>query len=124
MLASDDIEYVHQARVALRRLRAALRVFRRVCGVPQALLDDLRTLVAALGPTRDWDVLCHETLLPVAQHYPDEAGWQQGMAALARQRAEVRATMRATLEQAHPGAWLLTFQRWQRSSPWRTASTL
>ncbi|OZA50371.1 MAG: hypothetical protein B7X81_01400 [Hydrogenophilales bacterium 17-61-76] len=57
VLDADDIEYVHQARVALRRLRAALRLFRRVCEVPPDLLQTLRALVAALGPARDWDVL-------------------------------------------------------------------
>ncbi|MDP2056767.1 MAG: CYTH and CHAD domain-containing protein, partial [Thiobacillus sp.] len=68
VLASDDIEYVHQARVALRRLRAALRLYRRVCGLPDELMDGLRTLAAALGPARDWDVLCAETLPVIAPH--------------------------------------------------------
>ncbi|MBU1395779.1 MAG: CYTH domain-containing protein, partial [Gammaproteobacteria bacterium] len=44
VLASGDIEYVHQARVALRRLRAALRLYRRVCVLPDELMDGLRTL--------------------------------------------------------------------------------
>lgn len=119
VLDSVDIEYVHQARVALRRLRAALRVFQRVCEVPPDVLDKLRTLVAALGPARDWDVLCGETLLPIAAHYPDAAGWQLGLSALEAQRAEVRARMRTALQQAHPGAWLLAFQRWLLQRGWR-----
>ena len=57
VLASDNIEYVHQARVALRRLRAALRLYRKVCVLPDELMDGLRALAAALGPARDWDVL-------------------------------------------------------------------
>lgn len=119
VLDADDIEYVHQARVALRRLRAALRVFRRVCEVSPALLANLRTLAAALGPARDWDVLCSETLPPMAEHYPDAVGWQHGLAALEARRAEVRASMRANLQQAHPGAWLLAFQRWLLQRGWR-----
>ncbi|MDO9220530.1 MAG: CHAD domain-containing protein [Thiobacillus sp.] len=119
VLDSTDVEYVHQARVALRRLRAALRLFRPVCEVPQDLQLNLRALVAALGPARDWDVLCGETLPPIAAHYPDAAGWQQGLGALEAQRAEVRASMRATLQQAHPGAWLLSFQRWLLQRSWR-----
>jgi inorganic triphosphatase YgiF len=119
VMDSDDIEYVHQARVALRRLRAALRVFRKVCEVPEALLASLRTLAAALGPARDWDVLCGETLPPIAAHYPDAVVRQQGLAVLETKRAEVRAAMRATLEQARPGAWLLAFQRWLLLRGWR-----
>lgn len=119
VLESDDIEYVHQARVALRRLRAGLRLFRQVCEVPQDLQLPLRALVAALGPARDWDVLCSETVPPVAAHYPDAAGWQRGLDAWEAERAAARASMRTTLLQAHPGAWLLAFQRWLLQRGWR-----
>ena len=121
VLASDDIEYVHQARVALRRLRAALRLYRRVCVLPDELMDGLRTLAAALGPARDWDVLCGETLPAIAPHHPDADVWGRGMRALQAHRAEVRATMQAAMTQARPGAWLLALQRWLLQRGWRDA---
>jgi hypothetical protein len=40
------------------------------CVLPDELLDGLRALAAALGPARDWDVLCDETLPAIAPHYP------------------------------------------------------
>jgi CHAD domain-containing protein len=57
-LAGKDPEYLHQLRVGMRRLRAALRVFR---GTMQrkderALLRTLRKVADATGPARDWDV--------------------------------------------------------------------
>ncbi|HMA12101.1 MAG TPA: CHAD domain-containing protein, partial [Steroidobacteraceae bacterium] len=116
----DDIEYVHQARVSLRRLRAALRLFRRVCVLPDELMSGLRALAAALGPARDWDVLCTETLPAIAPHYADPAGWQDGANALEAQRAAVRAAMRAALQQGQPGAWLLAMQRWLLQHGWRS----
>lgn len=63
-LASDDPEFVHQMRVALRRLRSALRLFRphldaQFCEVSRA---DLQWLAALLGTARDWDVLAEDTL--------------------------------------------------------------
>ncbi|MCD6707849.1 MAG: CYTH and CHAD domain-containing protein [Thiobacillus sp.] len=119
VLASDDIEYVHQARVALRRLRAALRQYRRVCVPPDELMDGLRALAAALGAARDWDVLCDETLPAIAPHYPDADAWQHGMQVLQAHRVEVRAAMRAALIQARPGAWLLALQRWLLLRGWR-----
>lgn len=122
VLASDDIEYVHQARVALRRLRAALRLFRRTCVLPDDLMNGLRALAAALGPARDWDVLCSETLPAIAPHYPDQAGWLDGAAVLEVRRAEVRAAMRAGLMQGRPGAWLLAMQRWLQRHGWRLAA--
>ncbi|MCL5061110.1 MAG: CHAD domain-containing protein, partial [Candidatus Thermoplasmatota archaeon] len=116
----DDIEYVHQARVALRRLRAALRLYRKACVPPDELLDGLRTLAAALGPARDWDVLCGETLPAIAPRYPDADAWQRGLQALERRRTEVRVAMREALTQARPGAWLLAMQRWLLQRGWRS----
>jgi len=117
----DDIEYVHQARVALRRLRAGLRLMRKVCALPDALMAGLRELAAALGPARDWDVLCAETLPAIAPYYPDAEAWQLGLSALEAHRAEVRTAMQAALTQARPGAWLLAMQRWLLLQGWRAA---
>ncbi|MDO9386418.1 MAG: CHAD domain-containing protein [Thiobacillus sp.] len=119
VLASDDIEYVHQARVALRRLRAALRQYRRVCVPPDESMAGLRALAGALGAARDWDVLCDETLPAIAPHYPDSEAWQHGMQALQAHRDEVRAVMQAAIIQARPGAWLLALQRWLLQRGWR-----
>ncbi|HEY9147138.1 MAG TPA: CHAD domain-containing protein [Thiobacillus sp.] len=121
VLASGDIEYVHQARVALRRLRAVLRLFRDACGLPPDLLEGLRALAAALGPARDWDVLCSETLPAIAPHYPDAESWQRGMQVLEAHRIAVRTAMRDALTQARPGAWLLAMQRWLLQHGWRVS---
>ncbi len=56
--AADDIEYVHQARVASRRLRTALEVFRAEVG-PQrvkAWRKAIRRTARKLGDARDKDV--------------------------------------------------------------------
>ncbi|MCA1926713.1 MAG: inorganic triphosphatase, partial [Thiobacillus sp.] len=97
VLASDDIEFVHQARVALRRLRAILRVSRRACVPPPALLDGLRAIAAALGPTRDWDVLCGETWPAIMQHFDDAPAGAAETARLQAHRTAVRDAMRAAL---------------------------
>jgi CHAD domain-containing protein len=55
----DDVEAVHQARVATRRLRSDLRTFARVLDDAWAgdLRDELRWLGELLGRVRDVDVL-------------------------------------------------------------------
>jgi len=54
---SEDIEYVHELRVALRRLRAVLRVFRMVfSGVTTEFKTDLKKYAGTLGTVRDIDV--------------------------------------------------------------------
>ncbi|MBE5315183.1 MAG: CHAD domain-containing protein [Xanthomonadales bacterium] len=64
VIAAHDPEYLHQARVALRRLRALLRLFSPLLtlGEIDALKPRLRAVGQALGACRDWDVLCTETL--------------------------------------------------------------
>lgn len=59
VLVSDDPEYLHQLRVGLRRLRAALRAFREVLPskATNKLKRPLRKLSPTLGAARDWDVL-------------------------------------------------------------------
>ncbi len=71
---SDDPEYVHQMRVATRRLRAALRMFRPVlpASFAEQLVPPMRGLMQALGQARDLDVLMAEIVAPVAKALPDE----------------------------------------------------
>jgi len=60
-----DPEFVHLARVALRRMRSLLQAHRAVSHHPHRFDDldhHLRALAHALGETRDWDVFCDSTL--------------------------------------------------------------
>jgi CHAD domain-containing protein len=59
VLGSDDAEFLHQLRVGLRRLRAALRAFRGILERKERkrLIRTLRQLSPTLGAARDWDVL-------------------------------------------------------------------
>jgi len=57
-----DPEIVHKARVSIRRMRAALRVFERKTAVRRAQ-KALKRLGQALGEARDWDVV-QTRLLP------------------------------------------------------------
>lgn len=61
---SDDPEFVHQMRVALRRVRTALKVFRHTSADQARTKWDapLRRLARALGAQRDWDVFFVETM--------------------------------------------------------------
>jgi triphosphatase len=94
----SDPEYLHQLRVALRRLRSAFNLFSTV--LPQnavaPLVAELRWLAGALGPARDWDVFMIETLPPIREQFADH----EALAALAcecarLQRAAARKAQRA-----------------------------
>lgn len=69
-----DPEGAHQMRVALRRLRSALTLFRAV--IPTSQLDrfraDMGWLAAALGVARDWDVFVHDIVAPARAAIADD----------------------------------------------------
>jgi len=56
-------EYLHQARVALRRMRSAIRLFDPDAeDLPDRMRRQLRWLTGGLGAARDWDVIVDGTL--------------------------------------------------------------
>lgn len=66
---AGDMEGVHQMRVAIRRLRAALVLFRPLLE-PHAearFTAELRRLGRVFGEARDWDVFCTEILAEAEQ---------------------------------------------------------
>lgn len=95
-IVGKDPEFIHQARVALRRLRATFGVFRSVIPVDAALpmRNGLRALMNELGPTRDWDVFLAETLPALKASMPTQVGltWLSNEALTARNKAQQRAT--------------------------------
>ncbi len=73
-LSSDDPEYIHQMRVATRRLRAALRLFTPVLPEQFSLSFSapFSALMQPLGRARDLDVLLTEIVDPVLKALPNE----------------------------------------------------
>ncbi|MBK8120120.1 MAG: CYTH and CHAD domain-containing protein [Sulfuritalea sp.] len=107
---SDDPEYVHQMRVATRRLRAALRMFRPVlpAGFAEQLVPPMRELMVALGQARDLDVLMAEIVAPVADALPDEPRLTDLAGAITNRLYAARANIRQVLRQPGYGRLLLT----------------
>jgi CHAD domain-containing protein len=67
--ATGMVEGVHQMRIAIRRLRACLSLFRPHVD-PNARIhhtSELRRLAQVLGEARDWDVFCTQTLADAAE---------------------------------------------------------
>ena len=57
-----DMESLHQMRVGLRRLRAALAMFDDVLPSPDEIKSELGWMMDQLAQARDWDVLVSSTL--------------------------------------------------------------
>ena len=74
---TGDAEGVHQMRVAIRRLRAALALFQPSLEPHAAGLfqDELRRLGRVFGEARDWDVFCLQ-ILPGVLETDRDVGWR------------------------------------------------
>ena len=96
-------EPVHQMRVAVRRLRSALKVFQRAlrCPALDAADDGLKALAGKLAPTRDWDVFVTETAATVAAAFPSQKPLKRLMIAAERRRRACHAELREFLTGAH-----------------------
>jgi len=110
-------EHIHQARVALRRMRSAMRLFdpdRR--DLPEELFAETRWLAQILGRARDWDVILDESLPSViaAGHFSQEGQRRlQRRATRRRQRALERA--RRTVSSRRYARLVLRLARWSIS---------
>ena len=75
-MLSGNGEALHQMRIALRRLRAAMSLFSGIVSDrhSQRLKAELRWIAAALGPARDIDVFLIEVLIPLRHQHGKEPG--------------------------------------------------
>jgi CHAD domain-containing protein len=95
-----DIETVHQARVATRRLRSDLRTFRDALDREWAggVREELRWLAGLLGAARDADVLWQRLATRISDLDPQAAeGAVRLVAALARERSAAHAALEQAL---------------------------
>jgi len=116
-LARQGPEYLHQMRIAVRRVRSAFSIFGPAFAgaALQRHASELRWLGQMLAPARDWDVFCTKTLPQIAVQFPEHAGIVQ----LEKSAAQARAAAGATVIEG------VTSRRYQRLllllSAWLTA---
>lgn len=125
LLAGRDPEYLHQVRVAMRRLRACFSLFGSV--LPQAMFapirDQLHAQNTVLGRARDWDVFVHEMLRALrAQRAEDAAVTAFARRCVRLGRVQLRAAQDVVAAQAWQRLWLefgrlLADAAWQQGRP-------
>ncbi|HQR60724.1 MAG TPA: CYTH and CHAD domain-containing protein, partial [Methylophilaceae bacterium] len=125
VLHGEDIEGVHQMRVALRRLRSALNVFSSVASKQNcaAIVGELRWITGVLGLARDLDVFTTQTLPPVLRQLPAHPGLLQlnDKAATVRLQAYVEARSALASQRYH--RLLLNLGAWLENERWRDAGS-
>jgi len=110
----NDPEGVHQLRVGMRRLRAALSLFQSV--VPEqdrlSLGAELRWLAQELGPAREWDVLIETIFAQLPKHVPTGDGMRRFRELAEAHRAEGYKRTRAVLAEPRYTDLLLRLEAW------------
>lgn len=114
-------EGVHQMRVAIRRLRSAIGLFRIYVDSPQthAVGEELKRVAGALGPARDADVFVEELLAPVlGEDGGDErlVEFREAVEGLRRRRYE---EVKAALDAPDYTALALRLGAWIADAQWR-----
>jgi inorganic triphosphatase YgiF len=120
---AGEVESLHQMRVGLRRLRAAMAMVKDLAQLPAPLASEVEWLAGELGDARNWDVFIASLLpgLPVPdEHKPALARVEVAAREEAeRHRARVRAAVgspRYTGLMLGLGAWIVG-QGWRAEGP-------
>lgn len=115
-LHTEDPEYIHQMRVAMRRLRAALRIFSPLLptGFSSVLKDASTPIMVQLGQVRDLDVLYAEITAPAVAaitkqpHNKNQSLLVSLLSAINQQRQRARQQAMALLDSPTYGHAVLT----------------
>lgn len=111
VIAGTDPEYLHQARVAIRRLRSAINLWKKALPAPwvDAFEPAWQALAEALGSPRDWDVLAGELLPPVSAAFPDHPGLNSCLTLIRQMRQQGQKQARRAMLAPAYARLLLTF---------------
>jgi triphosphatase len=122
-LLKGDPEGVHQMRVGLRRMRAAMSLFSNLMHDAQsaAIKAELKWLTGELGPAREFEVLVSRVVAPVRARRHAQWG---GMPALSREITDKREAALARAQDAVTSARFraltLELAAWIEAGQWRT----
>ncbi|MGJ5177174.1 CHAD domain-containing protein [Bradyrhizobium oligotrophicum] len=114
-------EGVHQLRVALRRLRAALHLMQPVetSAALDGLVAEARWLAQNLSAARDLDVFLTGTLPEIAEACPTVAGFDTLRALAERQRELAYRKLRLALAERRCATFVLGLGAWIETRGWR-----
>jgi triphosphatase len=115
-----DEEYLHQVRVALRRLRVVLAIAESFCADEElsALHEQVAELCMELGRAREWDVFVTQILAPVRARLPDKAV----LRASEKLRVQQHDAAAGRLQSQGYQRFLLRFGSWMHGEYWRKAA--
>src|SRR6516225_10797584 len=120
LMLGGDAEALHQMRVALRRLRAAISLFSDMLTGPQteSLKSELKWITGELGPAREFEVLLKHVARPVADCERDGPGTALVSRELRRKREDALARARTAVESLRFRDLALDTAAWIETGDW------
>ena len=125
-MINRDAEALHQMRVALRRLRAAISLFSEVVSDDRinTIKTELRWLAQECGPARDLDTLLVEVLKPLRKQHADEPGLVSICRMFERKRLKSYRRAQEAVQSAQFRKLVLDTAEWVKAGPWGTSESL
>lgn len=119
-MKTRNAEALHQMRVALRRLRAAISLFSDVVSDERidAIKTELRWLAREFSPARDLDTLFIEVLTPLRKQYANEPEFAGISKMFARRRLKSHRQAQEAVQSARFRALVLDTAEWIEAGPW------
>jgi triphosphatase len=113
-------EGIHQMRVGVRRLRAAISVFSDLIGCPQtdAIRQDLKWLAGKLGPVRDLDVFLNTRVKRLSAAEPPIAGLADLVGELDYRRAVAAEAAKAAIASSRYRLLIFNALEWIEDGAW------
>ena len=115
-----ESEGVHQMRVGLRRMRAAISLFKDMVqnAETERIKSELKWLSEQLGPARDFDVLVTESVAPLRREIPDKPEMKLLETELEQRRERGFARAKAAVESERYRKLILATALWLIDGKW------
>ena len=120
LMLAGDAEGLHQMRVALRRLRAAISLFSEMLTEPQteALKSEFKWITGELGPAREFEVFLKRVAKPVTDRDRNEPGIAMVSRELQQKREDALGRARAAVESPRFRDLALDTAAWIEAGDW------
>jgi inorganic triphosphatase YgiF len=117
---APEADAVHQMRVALRRLRAAITLFKSVVEDEQRdpIKDELKWMANVLGEARDLDVYITKVLEPAQAEHSNDKDYQDLLAEYRKRRDEAYQMVQETIASARLINGVLGTAAWIEAGDW------
>ncbi|WP_052002808.1 CYTH and CHAD domain-containing protein [Microvirga sp. BSC39] len=118
--AAPEADAVHQMRVALRRLRAAITLFKTVVEDEQRdeIKDELKWMANLLGMARDLDVYIGKVLEPAQARHERDVSYRQLLAEFQERRNRAYQTVQETITSPRFVNGILVTAAWIQAGRW------